>query len=87
MGWLGQVVVYKQTGKREMAKSGWERLFSVSGLLTDQNTEQMNIVFDHAIDVANQEVGTSLTSLKEEVNYGDAYQSYGKLCRMLEVMN
>jgi len=45
----------------------------------------MNIVFDHAIEVANVEVGTALTSLKEEVNYGDAYQSYGKLCRMLEV--
>jgi len=45
----------------------------------------MNIVFDHAIEVANLEVGIALTSLKEEVNYGDAYQSYGKLCRMLEV--
>ncbi|KAH8381769.1 hypothetical protein KR009_000049 [Drosophila setifemur] len=54
------------------------------GLLTDQNTEQMNIVFDHAIDVANQEVGTTLTSLKAEVNYGNSYQSYEKLCRMLE---
>ncbi|KAH8292071.1 hypothetical protein KR054_004432 [Drosophila jambulina] len=54
------------------------------GLLTDQNTDQMNIVFDHAIDVANQEVGTALTSLKAEVNYGDAYQSYGRLCRMFE---
>ncbi|KRF99742.1 uncharacterized protein Dwil_GK22709 [Drosophila willistoni] len=54
------------------------------GLLTDQNTETMNIIFDHAINVANQEIGTSLSSLKAEVNYGDAYQSYGKLCRMLE---
>lgn len=27
---------------------------SISGLLTDQNTDQMNIVFDHAIDVANE---------------------------------
>ncbi|XP_043065157.1 uncharacterized protein LOC108093341 [Drosophila ficusphila] len=54
------------------------------GLLTDQNTEQMNIVFDHAIDVANQEVGTQLTSLKEAVDYGNAYQSYAGLCRMLE---
>lgn len=62
-----------------------QRNFLISGLLTDQNTEQMNIIFDHAIDVANQEVGTTLTSLKAEVNYGDAYQSYGRLCQMLEV--
>lgn len=54
------------------------------GLLTDQNTEQMNIVFDHAIEVANLELGLSMSSLKAEVNYGDAYHSYGKLCRMLE---
>ncbi|XP_017844827.1 glutamate receptor ionotropic, kainate 2 [Drosophila busckii] len=54
------------------------------GLLTDQNTEQMNIIFDHAIDVANQELGLSLSALKAEVNYGDAYHSYGTLCRMLE---
>lgn len=26
-----------------------------------------------------------MTSLKAEVNYGDAYQSYGRLCGMLEV--
>ncbi|KAH8409835.1 hypothetical protein KR222_009321, partial [Zaprionus bogoriensis] len=56
------------------------------GLLTDQNTEQMNIVFDHAIEVANMELGLSMSSLKAEVNYGDAYHSYGKLCRMLEVI-
>ncbi|EDW67686.1 uncharacterized protein Dvir_GJ24289 [Drosophila virilis] len=54
------------------------------GLLTDQNTEQMNIVFDHAIEVANLELGLAMSSLKAEVNYGDAYHSYGKLCRMLE---
>jgi len=55
------------------------------GLLTDQNTDQMNIVFDHAIDVANQELGLSLSSLKADVNYGDAFHSYRNLCRMLEV--
>lgn len=54
-------------------------------MLTDQNTDEMNIVFDHAIDVANEELGLAMTSLKAEVNYGDAYHSYGKLCRMLEV--
>ncbi|XP_034489026.1 glutamate receptor ionotropic, kainate 2 [Drosophila innubila] len=54
------------------------------GLLTDQNTDQMNIVFDHAIDVANQELGLSLSSLKSDVNYGDAFHGYLNLCRMLE---
>lgn len=64
---------------------GIQNLGSVPiGLLTDQNTDQMNIVFDHAIDVANQELGLSLSSLKADVNYGDAFHSYRNLCRMLE---
>lgn len=62
------------------------QFFIFIGLLTDQNTDQMNIVFDHAIDVANQELGLSLSSLKADVNYGDAFHSYRNLCRMLEVI-
>ncbi|XP_036341414.1 glutamate receptor ionotropic, kainate 2 [Rhagoletis pomonella] len=54
------------------------------GLITDQYTEQMGLIFEHAIEVANAELETPLKAVKEEMNYGDSFQAYGVLCKLLK---
>ncbi|XP_054091991.1 glutamate receptor ionotropic, kainate 2 isoform X3 [Zeugodacus cucurbitae] len=54
------------------------------GLITDQYSEEMGIIFEHAIEVANGELKIPLEATKEEVNYGDSFQAYGILCKLLQ---
>ena len=57
----------------------------LSGLLTDRRHEEMSIVVDYAIGNANVELETALTSIKDQVPYGNSFLGYGRLCRMMEV--
>lgn len=45
----------------------------------------MSIVVDYAIENANVELETALTTIKDQVPYGNSFLGYGKLCRMMEV--
>ncbi|XP_067619820.1 glutamate receptor ionotropic, kainate 2-like isoform X2 [Eurosta solidaginis] len=44
----------------------------------------MDIVFDHAIELANTQLETPLKALKEVINYGDSFQAYGVMCKLLQ---
>lgn len=45
----------------------------------------MGLIFDHALEVANTEIKIPIEVIKEEVNYGDSFQAYGILCKLLQV--
>lgn len=45
----------------------------------------MGTIFEHAINVANAEIKVPLRVIKEEVAYGDSFQAYGTLCKLLQV--
>ncbi|CAD6992161.1 glutamate receptor ionotropic, kainate 2 isoform X2 [Ceratitis capitata] len=54
------------------------------GLITDQFSKAMGTIFEHAINVANAEIKVPLRVIKEEVAYGDSFQAYGTLCKLLQ---
>lgn len=58
---------------------------SFLGLVTDQYSTEMGLIVEHAIEVANAEIKIPLEVIKEEVNYGDSFQAYGILCKLLQV--
>ncbi|XP_018784604.1 PREDICTED: glutamate receptor ionotropic, kainate 2 isoform X4 [Bactrocera latifrons] len=54
------------------------------GLVTDQYSTEMGLIFEHAIEAANAEIKIPLEVIKEEVNYGDSFQAYSILCKLLQ---
>ncbi|XP_053947504.1 glutamate receptor ionotropic, kainate 2 isoform X2 [Anastrepha ludens] len=54
------------------------------GLITDQYTDRMGVIFEHAIEVVNDDLRTPLKAIKEEVSYGDSFQAYKILCKLLQ---
>ncbi|XP_018784602.1 PREDICTED: glutamate receptor ionotropic, kainate 2 isoform X2 [Bactrocera latifrons] len=53
-------------------------------LVTDQYSTEMGLIFEHAIEAANAEIKIPLEVIKEEVNYGDSFQAYSILCKLLQ---
>ncbi|KAL9893323.1 glutamate receptor ionotropic, kainate 2-like isoform 2-T2 [Glossina fuscipes fuscipes] len=55
------------------------------GLLTDRNHDKMALVAEYAMEVANIDLQTPLVLKQEEVPFGNSFQGYGKLCKMMQM--
>ncbi|XP_055851575.1 glutamate receptor ionotropic, kainate 2-like [Episyrphus balteatus] len=53
------------------------------GLITDRNVEQMQTVFQTAIEAANADLEVPLWPTQSEVTVGDSYEAYKAICEML----